>query len=158
MEDSLRIYYNDAKIFLLTLEYEPLFLKVTKYSQRIFKSLQNDLGWNLMKISSRLSSKPIIIGILTSSTNIIKILFMCQKSTHFASFHRAEPRKNGFNFSAKSSIFVVAKPTKIHFEKSWYWVLWNVNEKLDKRSNLKSVSRKCRVVKRHKLCLVLTLE
>ena len=38
------------------------------------------------------------------------------------------------------------------------WVLWNVNEKLKERSNFKSVSRKCRAVRRHKMYIVLTLE
>ena len=68
--------------------------------------------------ASRDSSKSFIIGILLGSTYIIKILLRCQKETYFATFHRAAPRENGFNFSAKSSIFVVAKPTKTHFGKS----------------------------------------
>ena len=34
----------------------------------------------------------------------------------------------------------------------------NVKEKLKERSNFESISRKCREVKRHKVCLVLTLE
>ena len=46
--------------------------------------------------------------------NFIQVL----KLTTFWSFHRAAPRENAFTFSAKSSIFVVAKPTKTHFGKS----------------------------------------
>ena len=91
-------------------------------------------------------------------TDIIEILFRCQNETHFASFHRAAPRENGFNFSAKSSIFVVAKPTKTRLQNLKIEFCKVQRKRLSKDQIVKGVSRKCRAVKRHKMCLVLTLE